>query len=287
MAVRLDARRVVVNALTIDVEDYFQVWALAPYISREQWERTPCRVERNVDLILQLLAEAEARATFFTLGWIAERFPRLVQRIAEAGHEVASHGYAHLRPTEMTREAFFADILLAKSILEDLIGAEVKGYRAPNFSVDGDRGWAHECIAGAGYRYSSSVYPVKHDHYGLPDAARFPYRSSAELVELPVSTVRLLDRNWPAGGGGYFRLLPYPVSRWLIRRVNEADGRPAIFYFHPWELDPGQPRVPGIDIKTRFRHYVNLDQTEHRLRRLVADFRWDRVDRVFMSELPQ
>lgn len=287
MAVRLDARRVVVNALTIDVEDYFQVWALAPYISREQWEKTPCRVERNVDLILQLLAEAEVRATFFTLGWIAERFPRLVQRIAEAGHEVASHGYAHQRATEMTREAFFADILLAKSILEDLIGAEVKGYRAPNFSVDSDKGWAHECIAGAGYRYSSSVYPVKHDHYGVPGASRFPYRSSEELVELPVSTVRLLDRNWPAGGGGYFRLLPYAMSRWLIRRVNETDGRPAIFYFHPWELDPGQPRVPGIDMKTRFRHYVNLDQTEHRLRRLVADFRWDRVDRVFMSELPQ
>jgi polysaccharide deacetylase family protein (PEP-CTERM system associated) len=287
MAVRLDARRVVVNALTIDVEDYFQVWALAPYISREQWEKTPCRVERNVDLILQLLAEAEVHATFFTLGWIAERFPRLVQRIAEAGHEVASHGYAHQRATEMTREAFFADILLAKSILEDLIGAEVKGYRAPNFSVDSDKGWAHECIAGAGYRYSSSVYPVKHDHYGVPEASRFPYRSSDELVELPVSTVRLLDRNWPAGGGGYFRLLPYAMSRWLIRRVNETDGRPAIFYFHPWELDPGQPRVPGVDMKTRFRHYVNLDQTEHRLRRLVADFRWDRVDRVFMSELPQ
>jgi polysaccharide deacetylase family protein (PEP-CTERM system associated) len=284
MAVRLDARRVVVNALTIDVEDYFQVWALAPYIPRAKWDEAPCRVERNVDLILHLLAEADVRATFFTLGWIAERFPRLVQRIAEAGHEVASHGYAHERATDLTPEAFFADILLAKSILEDLLGAEVKGYRAPNFSVDSASSWAHDCIANAGYRYSSSVYPVKHDHYGVPDASRFPYQSRQNLLELPISTVRFLDRNWPAGGGGYFRLLPYSLSRWLIKQVNETDGKPAIFYFHPWELDPGQPRVPGIDAKTRFRHYVNLDQTEHRLRRLVADFHWDRVDRVFLQD---
>jgi polysaccharide deacetylase family protein (PEP-CTERM system associated) len=284
MAIRLDARREVVNALTIDVEDYFQVWALEPYIPRSKWEQTPCRVERNVDLILQLLADADARATFFTLGWIAERHPRIVTRIAEAGHEVASHGYGHKRATELTREGFFADILLAKSILEDLLGAEIKGYRAPNFSVDSTNEWAHDCIAEAGYRYSSSVYPIKHDHYGDPDSSRFPYQSRKDLLELPISTVRLFDRNWPAGGGGYFRLLPYPVSRWLIRRVNDGEGRPAIFYFHPWELDPGQPRVPGVGLKTRFRHYVNLDQTEHRLRRLVADFHWNRVDRLFLQD---
>ena len=284
MAIRLDARREIVNALTIDVEDYFQVWALTPYIPREKWDETPCRVERNVDRIPDLLADPGARATFFTLGWIAKRHPQLVRRIAEAGHEVASHGYGHRRTTELSREGFFADILLAKSILEDLLGAEIKGYRAPNFSVNSASEWAHDCIVEAGYRYSSSVYPIKHDHYGDPDSSRFPYQSRKDLLELPIATVRLFDRNWPAGGGGYFRLLPYPVSRWLIKQLNDGEGRPAIFYFHPWELDPGQPRVPGIDVKTRFRHYVNLAQTERRLRRLVADFHWNRVDHLFLHD---
>ncbi len=285
MNVRVEARRVVVNALTVDVEDYFQVWAFSRYIPRSKWDDIPARVERNVDLILQLLDEAGARATFFILGWIAERFPQLVRRIVTAGHEVASHGYAHAKATELDQGRFFADILLAKAILEDVADVEVKGYRAPSFSIGrGNELWVYECIVEAGYRYSSSVYPIRHDHYGIPDAPRFPHRWAGDLVEVPITTVRLLNRNWPAGGGGYFRLLPYAVSRWLIRRVNAVDGWPAIFYFHPWELDPGQPRVAGLDAKTRFRHYVNLHQTEHRLRRLLGDFRWDRVDRVFLSE---
>ena len=283
MAVRIESRRVVVNALTVDVEDYFQVWALAPYIPRHKWDHTPCRVERNVDLILQLLDESDSRATFFTLGWVAERFPEVVRRIANAGHEVASHGYAHLRADELTREAFFADILLAKSILQDLLGSEVKGYRAPNFSIGAGNAWAYECIAEAGYEYSSSVYPIQHDHYGVPDAPRFKHHSPLGVPEIPISTVRFMNRNWPAGGGGYFRLMPYAISRWLIKRVNEAEEQPAIFYFHPWELDPGQPRVPGIDSKTRFRHYLNLHQTEHRLRQLLADFQWGRIDKVFLE----
>jgi polysaccharide deacetylase family protein (PEP-CTERM system associated) len=283
---RVDAGRLRVNALTVDVEDYFQVWALSPYIPRSQWDETPARVERNVDLILQLLDASGARATFFTLGWVAERFPSLVKRIAAAGHEVASHGYSHHKATELTRGAFFADIQLAKAVLEDIAGTAVKGYRAPSFSIGRENEWAFDCIAAAGYRYSSSVYPIRHDHYGAPDAPRFAFRSRADLLELPIATARLFDRNWPAGGGGYFRLMPYPVSRWLIRRVNEIDERPAIFYFHPWELDPGQPRVPGVDVRTRFRHYLNLHQTEHRLRRLLADFRWDRVDRVFLADAP-
>jgi polysaccharide deacetylase family protein (PEP-CTERM system associated) len=282
MNVRVEARRLVVNALTVDVEDYFQVWALSPYIPRSKWDETPARVERNVDLILQLLDEAGAHATFFTLGWVAERFPELVRRIAAAGHEIASHGYAHAKATDLDRERFLADILLAKTILQDIVGAEVRGYRAPSFSIGRDNeSWAYDCIAEAGYHYSSSVYPIRHDHYGTPDAPRFPYRTRDDLLEVPITTARFLERNWPAGGGGYFRLMPYLVSRWLIQRVNEVDERPAIFYFHPWELDPGQPRVPGVDRKTRFRHYLNLHQTEHRLRRLLADFRWDRVDRVF------
>jgi polysaccharide deacetylase family protein (PEP-CTERM system associated) len=284
MNVPVESRRLLVNALTVDVEDYFQVWALSPYIPRSKWDETPARVERNVDLILQLLDETGAHATFFTLGWVAERFPQLVRRIAAAGHEIASHGYAHAKVTELDRGRFLADIVLAKTILQDIVDAEVKGYRAPSFSIGRANAWAFDCIAEAGYRYSSSVYPIRHDHYGVPDAPRFPYRTRDDLLEVPITTARFLDRNWPAGGGGYFRLLPYPVSRWLLQRVNEIDERPAIFYFHPWELDPGQPRVPGIDARTRFRHYLNLHQTEHRLRRLLSDFRWDRVDRVFLGD---
>ena len=284
MSVPLKAHRVVVNALSIDVEDYFQVWALARWFPRAKWDETPCRVEQNLDVILRLLDDAGAQATFFTLGWIAERFPDLVRRIAAAGHEIASHGYAHARVDELDRRAFFADILLAKSILQDVAGVEVKGYRAPSFSIGACTDWVHECIAEAGYRYSSSVYPIRHDHYGMPDAPRFVYRPRPDLIEVPITTTRLLDRNWPAGGGGYFRLLPYALSRWSIRRVNQVDEQPASFYFHPWELDPDQPRVHGIGMKTRFRHYLNLHQTERRLRRLLADFHWDRFDRVYLHE---
>jgi polysaccharide deacetylase family protein (PEP-CTERM system associated) len=271
------------NALTIDVEDYFQVSALAPHFPRSEWEQIPCRVERNVDLILALLAEHEARATFFTLGWIAERHPALVRRIAAAGHEIASHGYAHERASAQTPECFLADITLAKAVLEDIAGQAVTGYRAPSFSIDASNPWAHDCIAFAGYGYSSSVYPVRHDHYGMPDAPRFPFRLHSGLLEVPVTTMRWLGRNWPAGGGGYFRLLPYAVSRWQIERVNHDDGRPAIFYLHPWEVDPGQPRVREACARTRFRHYLNLDLTEGRLRRLLRDFSWGRADVVFRN----
>ena len=271
----------ITNAFTVDVEDYFQVSALAPHFPRTQWESVPCRVERNVDLILSLLDEAEARATFFTLGWIAERFPEMIRRIGDAGHEVASHGYGHERASSQTRASFLADIRLARMVLEDVAGRAVVGYRAPSFSIGKSNPWAHDCIAEAGYAYSSSVYPIKHDHYGMPDAPRFPYRLDCGLVEVPVSTVRLMGRNWPAGGGGFFRLLPYAVSRWQIERVNREDGRPAIFYFHPWEVDPEQPRVLEASARTRFRHYVNLERTEGRLRRLLRDFSWGRADEIF------
>ncbi len=269
------------NALTVDVEDYFQVSALAPHIDRARWDAMPCRVERNVERLLQLFERHGARATFFTLGWIAERYPQLVRRIAAAGHEIASHGYAHLRATEQSREEFAADIRRAKRLLEDTVGDQVLGYRAPSFSIGHANAWAFDAIAEAGYRYSSSVYPVRHDHYGMPDAPRFPYEARPGLIEIPVTTARWLGRNWPAGGGGYFRLAPYRVSRWAIRRVNRVDGRPTIFYFHPWEIDPDQPRVAGVSLKTRFRHYLNLHRTELRLARLLADFHWDRVDRAF------
>ncbi len=280
MNARLPSTRIT-NAFTCDVEDYFQVSALAPHFPREQWDSVPCRIERNVDRVLELLDGHGARGTFFTLGWIAERFPQLVRRIADAGHEVASHGYGHQRASDLTPAAFSADIRLAKAILEDITGKDVTGYRAPSFSIGEANLWAHDCIAEAGYRYSSSVYPVKHDHYGIPDAPRFPWRLDNGLVEVPITTLNMLGRNWPAGGGGFFRLLPYAVSRWQIARVNADDKRPAIFYFHPWELDPDQPRVTDATAKTQFRHYINLKRTAARLDRLLSDFSWGRADQVF------
>ena len=274
----------ITNALSIDVEDYFQVSALSPHIARSEWERMPCRVERNIDTVLALLSESGSKATFFALGWIAERYPRLILRIVAEGHELASHGYAHHRATEQDHVEFSRDIRAAKSLLEDLAGTEVKGYRAPSFSVSKANPWAFDCIAEAGYRYSSSVYPIRHDHYGMPDAPRFTHQSRDGLLEIPVTTARFLKTNFPAGGGGYFRLMPYALSRSLIRRVNDLEHRPAVFYFHPWELDPGQPRIAGTSMKTRFRHYLNLHRMEPRLRRLVHDFTWSSIDQIFLDD---
>jgi polysaccharide deacetylase family protein (PEP-CTERM system associated) len=273
----------IVNALTIDVEDYFQVSAFASHVRRSDWDSMECRVERNVERILALLADANATATFFALGWIAERYPALIRLIADAGHELASHGFAHQRASAQPRDEFLADIRLAKAILEDITGREVHGYRAPSFSVGVANPWAFDAIAEAGYRYSSSIYPIRHDHYGVPNAPRFAHEARPGLLEIPVATVRVMRSNWPAGGGGYFRLLPYALSRWSIRHINTHDRQPAMFYFHPWELDPDQPRIAGINAKTRFRHYVNLRRTVPRLQRLLSEFRWGRADRVFLS----
>ena len=276
--------RQIINALTIDVEDYFQVSALSPYIARSDWERRDCRVEQNMDRILCMLADHGARATFFMLGWIAERYPQLARRIVDNGHELASHGFSHQRATEQDEDSFFSDVDSAKRMLEDISGLPVHGYRAPSFSIGSGNGWAFDCIQRAGYRYSSSIYPIRHDHYGMPDSPRFAHRVRENLLEVPITTMRLLSCNWPAGGGGYFRLMPYGISRWLLRRVNRVDGEPAIFYFHPWEIDADQPRIPGIDLKTRFRHYLNLEHTERRLRRLLGDFQWGTVDAVIMKK---
>ena len=279
-------RKLVTNALTIDVEDYFQVSAFAPHIARSEWPTRECRVERNIERILQLLDDGGAKATFFTLGWIAERYPQVVREIVDNGHEVASHGYGHERAHDQTAEAFFADIQLAKILLEDLSGHEVKGYRAPSFSIGARNLWAFDCLERAGYRYSSSIYPIRHDHYGMPDAPRFAHRIGG-LLEVPATTLRLLNRNWPASGGGYFRLMPYAMSRWMLRRVNAEDGMPAVFYFHPWEIDTDQPRIAGINARTRFRHYVNIERMEGRLRRLLADFTWGRMDQAFFGDQSQ
>ena len=273
------------NAMTIDVEDYFQVSAFASTIPREQWGSLPCRVERNIDIALALLDEGNAHATFFTLGWIAERYPAVVRRIVDNGHELASHGYGHQRVSELSRNEFNEDISRAKKILEDLSGSPVIGYRAPSFSIGADNLWALDLLQEAGYQYSSSIYPIRHDHYGMPEAPRFAHypRGKDGMLELPPTTATLLGRNLPAAGGGYFRLLPYQASRWLIRRVNQQDGKPCIFYFHPWELDPDQPRQVSISTKTRFRHYVNLKRMGPRIQSLLQDFHWDRMDRIFMK----
>ena len=272
------------NAMTIDVEDYFQVSAFASHIPRNQWDNLPCRVERNVMRILDLLDAHSAKATFFTLGWVAERYPHLVREIVGRGHELASHGYGHLRATDQTEIEFRTDVTHAKKLLEDLSGVAVTGYRAPSFSIGARNLWAFDVLNDAGYQYSSSVYPIKHDHYGMPDAPRFAFKPSQHnLLELPPTTLKMLGRNLPASGGGYFRLLPYSVSAWMMRRVNEQDGNACIFYFHPWEIDPEQPRQHGISLKTRFRHYVNLSRMEGRIARLLQDFQWDRMDRIFLD----
>lgn len=275
------------NAMTIDVEDYFQVSAFEHHIPRERWDHLPCRVERNLDVIFALLADHGAKATFFTLGWIAERYPTLVRRVVAEGHELASHGYSHGRASDQDRAEFSADVERAKKLLEDTAGVAVKGYRAPSFSIGRLNLWALEALVDAGYVYSSSIYPIRHDHYGLPDAPRFSFRPehAPDLLEIPVTTVRLLNHNVPAGGGGYFRLMPYAASRWCLRRVNRLDRQPCVFYFHPWEIDPEQPRQRGIGAKTRFRHYVNLNRMRPRIEQLLRDFRWDRMDRIFLGAM--
>jgi polysaccharide deacetylase family protein (PEP-CTERM system associated) len=273
------------NAMTIDVEDYFQVSAFAPHIPRDSWPTQSCRVEANIDRILTLLNEKSVKATFFTLGWIAERYPAMVRRLVDEGHELASHGYAHLRASDQSAAEFNDDITRSKALLEYIGGQPVLGYRAPSFSIGSRNLWALDLLLQAGYRYSSSIYPIQHDHYGMPDAPRFAFYPKGEfgLLELPITTVRIMNRNLPAGGGGYFRFFPYAMSRWFMQRVNNHDRQSAIFYFHPWELDPGQPRQKNIGMKTRFRHYVNLHRMEARIKALTHDFQWDRMDRIFLG----
>ena len=272
------------GAMTVDVEDYFQVAAFTRQIATEDWGKFDCRVERNLDVILGMFAEHDVKATFFTLGWIAERYPTAIQRIVREGHELASHGYEHKKVHTQTPEIFRSDIRRTKAILESIGGQPVKGYRAASFSINEDSAWAFDILAEEGHSYSSSVYPIKHDHYGMPSASRFAYRPSSkhDLLEVPISTINLFHRNVPSGGGGYFRLLPYSFSRWALRRIVDKEQKPIIFYFHPWEIDPAQPRVKGISLRSRFRHYVNLGTMERRLRAILRDFQWDRMDRIFL-----
>ena len=276
----------VVNGLSVDVEDWFQVGAFEGVIDRDSWESLSDRVERNCDAILQMFADADVKATFFTLGWVAQRHPALLRRIVEEGHELASHGWDHARVFTMDKAGFAADIERARKVLEDASGTRVTGYRAPSFSIDARTPWAYSVLAEQGYAYSSSVAPITHDHYGWRDAPRFAFRPLpwADLVEIPVTTAHFAGKRLAAGGGGFFRVLPYAFSRWAIRQVNTQDQRPAVFYFHPWEIDPAQPRVPGAPLRSKLRHYTNLDVMAEKLEQLVREFAWGRMDVLALRE---
>jgi polysaccharide deacetylase family protein (PEP-CTERM system associated) len=276
----------IANGLSVDVEDWFQVGAFENVIERGEWDGIKTRVEGNIDRILDMFAEADVKGTFFTLGWIAERHPEMIRRIADAGHEIASHGYDHARVFTFDRKAFADDIRLARDILQDCSGQRVTGYRAPSFSIDQRTPWAFEELAEQGYAYSSSVAPVSHDHYGWPEAPRFAFQplANSDLVEIPVTTAMLGTRRLAAGGGGFFRVLPYGFSRWAIGQVNRREDRPAVFYFHPWEIDASQPRVADAPMRSKLRHYTNLDKMAGKLRNLVDEFRWGRMDALAERE---
>ena len=273
-----------INAFTIDVEDYFQVSAFENVIERSDWERLPGRVENNTQCVMELLAARDVRATFFVLGWIAQRNPMLIRDIVAQGHELASHGLDHTRLTRMSRAEVRDDVNKAKEILEDISGVQVRGYRAPTFSIVEDNLWVHQVLREVGYEYSSSIYPIAHDIYGYPEAPRTPFvEPESGLLEIPIPTLHFFARNWPAGGGGYFRLLPYGLSRWAIKHLNRSEDMACVFYTHPWEFDPEQPRQRGLPAKAAFRHYLNLRRTKRKIDRLLRDFEWDRVDRVFLD----
>ncbi len=272
--------------MTVDVEDYFQVQAFAGCVDRADWDSFPRRVEANVDRILGQFDRAGVSATFFTLGWIAERHPAMVRRIVAAGHELASHGWEHTRADCQTPEVFRQDVRRARAMLEDIGGVRVTGYRAATFSIGARNQWAFGVLRDEGYAYSSSVNPIAHDLYGMPDAPRTPFQPEGDgFWEIPMTTVRLFGRNLPCSGGGYFRLLPRILYRLGLRRVNETDGQPGIFYFHPWEIDPGQPRIEGAGWKSRLRHYTNLSRMSDGIDDILHRFAWDRMDRVYAELL--
>ena len=275
------------NGLSVDVEDWFQVGAFENVIERSDWDGLADRVESNCAAILDMFAEADVQATFFTLGWVAQRHPALMRRISAAGHELASHGWDHQRVFRMDRTSFAKDLEMSRKAIEDAAGVSVTGYRAPSFSIDQRTPWAYMILAEQGFAYSSSVAPIAHDHYGWREAPRFAFKPLpwSDLIEIPVTTALFAGRRLAAGGGGFFRVLPYAFSRWAIRQVNRSDGRPAVFYFHPWEIDPEQPRVHLAPFKSRLRHYTKLDDMADKLRQLILDFKWGRMDVLASREL--
>ncbi|MCI5043316.1 MAG: DUF3473 domain-containing protein [Aquisalinus sp.] len=272
------------NAISVDVEDYFQVWALSEVIKREDWDDIPLRVESATRTVLDLFDRTQSKGTFFTLGWVAERAPALMREIVARGHEVASHGYDHTKVFDQSSDEFRADIRKTKQILEDITGQSVRGFRAAGFSLDDRTPWAHEILCEEGYKYSSSVHPIAHDHYHAPDAPRFawsPLKDNVAFLEIPVSTTMVAGRRVSCAGGGWFRAMPYNLSHALLSRMITKDDQPAVFYFHPWEVDPEQPKVSGLSRKSRLRHYLNLERMEGKLERLLGSMRWGRIDEIF------
>ena len=274
------------NAMSVDIEDWFQVGAFETVIDRGDWDQLEHRVEYNTQAVLSLFDEAEIKATFFILGWVAERYPALMRQIGAAGHEIANHGYDHARVFTLSPDQFRADLDRSRKLLEDSSGQKVIGYRAPSFSIDQRTPWAHEILAEQGYEYSSSVAPIRHDHYGWAGSPRFAWKPVAQsgLIELPVTTVNAGGRVLAAGGGGFFRLLPYALYKQSIRKMQRDDGHGAIFYFHPWEIDPEQPRVKDAPIRSKLRHYTNLKAMRAKLLRASQDFKWGRVDELAALE---
>jgi polysaccharide deacetylase family protein (PEP-CTERM system associated) len=285
-ALEVDVRsQRVLNVLTVDVEDYFHVSAFAPHVARSQWDSFESRVCGNTERLLEIFGAARVRATFFVLGWVAERFPGLVRQIVSAGHELASHGHHHGLVYDGSSRDFRDDLRRAKAALEAAAGVPVLGYRAPSFSITRRSMWALDVLISEGYAYDASIYPIHHDRYGIPDWPRHIHRvdrSGGSLWEVPGSTVRWGRTNLPVGGGGYFRLLPYAWTRRAIRRLNEVENQPAVFYLHPWEIDPNQPRIRSSVLST-LRHYRNLAKTEGRLRQLLTEFRFGTVEEALMS----
>lgn len=274
------------NALSFDIEDYFQVEAFKSIISRPDWHNYSSRVTSNTRRIINLLREYNTSATFFILGWVAERFPALVQEIAAEGHEIATHGYWHELVYRQTPEEFARDLEESLQAINQVLGDfTVIGYRAPTFSITEKSLWALDILRKQGIKYDSSIFPVSiHDNYGISQANRFASKVKEDLWEFPVSTIKLSKHNLPVAGGGYFRLFPLNVTRWAINRIND-EGQPAVIYLHPWEFDPGQPRFTNASRLSRFRHYLNLDKTENRLRALLQEFKFDAIDKVFANQL--
>lgn len=275
------------NAVTIDVEDYFQVAALAKWAPTDSWDTHPSRVERNTEKALELMEQRGIKGTFFVLGWVAERQPQLVRKIHELGHEVASHGYSHQLVYNQTQEVFRDETERSKKLLEDITGEQVLGYRAASYSITKDSLWALDILAECGFQYDSSIFPVRHDRYGIPDAIDVPHKlrtpSGYELTEFPITTLKLFNYKLPVAGGGYFRLFPYSFSKWALKRVNKSQKQSFVFYLHPWELDPDQPKFPATGL-SKFRHYNNLDVCSKRFENLLDAFEFTTVESILKSQ---
>jgi len=280
----MNSFKIIKNAMSVDVEDYFQVSAFSSIIKKDNWRNFHSRVDKNLNNILDLFQENNIKSTFFTLGVVAERHIPLIRRIADEGHELASHGYDHVRVDNFDVAEFRLDINKTKKILENAAGVPVRGYRAPTFSISKKNFWAFDVLAEEGYDYSSSIYPIHHDSYGVPDAPRFPFKPSSSFFwEIPMTTIKLFEYNIPCSGGGYFRLFPYQIFKYQLMKYNNMEGKPGIFYFHPWEFDLYQPKINRVNQIKKIRHYSGLEEMKNKLIKLIRDFSWGRIDEVYAA----